>query len=58
MRQSHIARLETGEITPTLKILKKYADGLNQVITFSIISREEYYKNYKYMKALSVIGSD
>jgi transcriptional regulator with XRE-family HTH domain len=38
MRQSHIARLETGEVTPTLKVLKKYANGLNQVISFNIIS--------------------
>ena len=36
MRQSHIARLESGEITPTLKILKRYAEGLNLVITFNI----------------------
>jgi predicted transcriptional regulator len=49
MRQSHIARLETGEITPTLKILKRYADGLNQVITFNIIAQEEFYKNCSYI---------
>jgi DNA-binding XRE family transcriptional regulator len=44
MRQSHVARLETGEITPTLKVLKRYANGLNQVLTFNIVSREEYYR--------------
>ena len=47
MRQSHIARLESGEITPTLKILKRYADGLNLVITFNIISLDEHTKETK-----------
>ena len=47
MRQSHIARLESGEINPTLKILKRYADGLNLVITFNIISLDEYTKETK-----------
>ena len=50
MRQSHIARLESGEITPTLKILKRYADGLNLVITFNIISLEEYTKENMHIK--------
>ena len=49
MQQSHIARLETGEITPTLKILKRYASGLNQAITFNIIPQKENYKNCKYI---------
>ena len=52
MRQSHIARLESGEITPTLKILKRYADGLNLVITFNIISLEEYTKENMHIKTL------
>jgi len=52
MRQSHIARLESGEITPTLKILKRYADGLNLVITFNIISLEEYTKENMRIKTL------
>ena len=53
MRQSHIARLESGEITPTLKILKRYADGLNLVITFNIISLEEYTKENMHIKTLT-----
>jgi len=53
MRQSHIARLESGEITPTLKILKRYADGLNLVITFNIISLDEYTKETKHIRTLS-----
>ena len=53
MRQSHIARLESGEITPTLKILKRYAEGLNLVITFNIISLKEYTEETKYIKTLS-----
>ena len=52
MRQSHIARLESGEITPTLKILKRYADGLNLVITFNIVSLEEYTKENMHIKTL------
>lgn len=48
MRQSHIARLETGEVSPSLKVLKRYANGLNQVISFNIIPQEEYYKNCRY----------
>ena len=52
MRQSHIARLESGEITPTLKILKRYADGLNLVITFNIISLEEYTKENMHTKTI------
>ncbi len=52
MRQSHIARLESGEIAPTLKILKRYADGLNLVITFNIISLDKYTKETMNIKAL------
>lgn len=44
MRQSHLARLESGEVTPSLKILKRYASGLGQVISFIIISKKEYLK--------------
>ncbi len=50
MQQSHIARLESGEVAPTVKILKRYASGLNQVILFSIISEEKYLKNPGYSK--------
>ena len=53
MRQSHIARLESGEITPTLKILKRYAEGLNLVITFNIISREAYSKETMCIKTFA-----
>jgi len=42
MRQSHIARLETGEITPTLKILKLYARGLDFVLTLNILPVYKY----------------
>lgn len=40
-RQSHIARLETGEVPPTLKILKRYADGLGYAIKLSLTPTKE-----------------
>jgi DNA-binding XRE family transcriptional regulator len=43
IRQSHIARLETGEITPTLKILKLYASGLDRVLTLNILPAYKYH---------------
>ena len=36
-RQSHIARLETGEVPPSLKVLKRYAGGLGYTLEFSLI---------------------
>jgi len=44
MRQSHISRLETGEVTPTLKTLKRYAKGLDRVIAFNVTTQDEYHK--------------
>ena len=37
MRQSHIARLETGEVPPSIKILKRYASGLGYNLQFDLI---------------------
>ena len=45
MRQSHIARLESGEISPSLIMLKRYAKGLNQVLSLNIIPEKEFYKD-------------
>lgn len=45
MRQSHIARLESGEVRPSIKILKRYAEGLGQVLSFNIISEKEFFRN-------------
>jgi DNA-binding XRE family transcriptional regulator len=42
MRQSHIARLETGEIAPTLKTLKLYASGLDRILTLNILPVYKY----------------
>jgi len=36
-RQSHIARLETGEISPTIKALKRYAGGLGYTLELNLI---------------------
>ena len=47
MKQSHIARLESGEVRPSLKILKRYASGLGQVVSFNIIPMEKYYKSFQ-----------
>jgi len=46
MKQSHIARLESGEVKPSLKMLKRYAMGLGQVLSFTIISEKEFYGDY------------
>jgi transcriptional regulator with XRE-family HTH domain len=46
MRQSHTARLENGEVRPSLKILKRYASGLGQIVPFNIIPMKEYYKSF------------
>ena len=35
--QSHIARLETGEVPPSIRALKKYAGGLGFKIEFNIV---------------------
>lgn len=45
MRQSHIARLESGEIRPSINALKRYAEGLGQVLTFNIVSEKEFFEN-------------
>ena len=50
MRQSHIARLETGEITPTLKILKLYASGLDFVLTLNILPVYKYQATFNQHK--------
>lgn len=39
-RQSHIARLETGEVSPTIKILKRYAWGLGHALELNIIPQK------------------
>jgi len=36
-RQSHIARLETGEVSPSLKTLKRYASGLGYALELNLI---------------------
>ncbi len=46
--QSHIARLETGEVPPSLKTLKRYAQGLGYAVEFNFIPIEDYHGNYKY----------
>ncbi|MHB1347732.1 MAG: helix-turn-helix domain-containing protein [Candidatus Humimicrobiaceae bacterium] len=46
MRQSHIARLESGEVRPTIRILKRYAKGLGQILLLNIIPEKEFVKNY------------
>jgi transcriptional regulator with XRE-family HTH domain len=45
MKQSHIARLESGEVRPSIKMLKRYAGGLEQVILFNIAPEEEFINN-------------
>lgn len=45
MKQSHIARLESGEMRPSMKILKRYAKGLGQVLSFNIIPEKEFFRN-------------
>ena len=40
-RQSHIARLETGEVPPSLKVLKRYAGGLGYTLEFSLIPTKD-----------------
>jgi len=37
MRQSHVARLETGEVSPSIKILKRYAGGLGYSLELNLI---------------------
>jgi DNA-binding XRE family transcriptional regulator len=32
MRQSHIARLESGEVRPSIKMLKRYANGMGYTL--------------------------
>jgi predicted transcriptional regulator len=39
--QSHIARLETGEVPPSLRALKKYAGGLGYRIELNVSQREK-----------------
>lgn len=43
MRQSHIARLESGEIRPSIQMLKRYANGLEQVLSLNIVPKEEFF---------------
>jgi DNA-binding XRE family transcriptional regulator len=45
-RQSHIARLETGEITPSIKALKRYARGLGYTFEFNLIPVKNRDDNY------------
>ncbi|NQT67380.1 MAG: helix-turn-helix transcriptional regulator [Actinobacteria bacterium] len=47
--QSHIARLETGEVSPSLKILKRYAHGLGYAVEFNFIPVKDCYGNYNYI---------
>lgn len=49
MRQSHIARLESGEIRPSIEMLKRYANGLEQVLSFNIVSKEEFLNKIEYI---------
>ncbi|MFA5015670.1 MAG: helix-turn-helix transcriptional regulator [Actinomycetota bacterium] len=49
-RQSHIARLETGEVSPTLKILKRYADGLGYALKLNLTPLKEREKTLPLFK--------
>lgn len=49
MRQSHIARLESGEIRPSIEMLKRYANGLEQVLSLNIVSKEEFFNKIQYI---------
>jgi predicted transcriptional regulator len=45
MKQSHIARLESGEVRPSLMMLKRYAKGLGRVLCFNIITEDEFFNH-------------
>ena len=47
--QSHIARLETGEVPPSLKALKRYAHGLGYIVEFNFIPVKDSHRNYNYI---------
>ena len=47
--QSHIARLETGEVPPSLKALKRYAHGLGYIVKFNFIPVKDSHRNYNYI---------
>jgi len=47
--QSHIARLETGEVPPSLKILKRYASGLGYKLELTFIPIRDSHGNYTYI---------
>ena len=49
MRQSHIARLESGEIRPTIKMLKRYANGLGYALELSLIPIKDRDGNYTFI---------
>ena len=44
MKQSNIARLESGESTPTIKVLQKYAEALGQFINMEIVPNNRLIK--------------
>ena len=48
MRQSHIARLESGEIRPSIVMLKRYANGLGYALSLNIVPKEEYFNEIKH----------
>ena len=49
MRQSHIARLESGEVRPSIKILKRYANGLGYTLGIDFIPLKDYQENYNFI---------
>lgn len=46
--QSHIARLETGEVPPSLRALKRYAGGLGLKLKLNFIPAERRKGNHKH----------
>jgi transcriptional regulator with XRE-family HTH domain len=46
MRQSHIARLESGEIRPSIKMLKRYATGLGYALELKLVPIKANRKSY------------
>ena len=49
MRQSHIARLESGEVRPSIKMLKRYANGLGYTLELSLIPIKDSDRNYSFI---------
>jgi len=49
MRQSHIARLETGEVRPSIKMLKRYANGLGYALGIIFIPIKDCQGDYNFI---------